>query len=97
MNPYPNKGSVLVMDGEIHYDDEMVDLIEKSGCRVLYLSPFSPDFNPAETAFSTVKTWIRKNRSFIEACKDPEYGIMVAFSQISPGMARSYFEKSNYI
>jgi transposase len=98
MNPYPNKNSVLVMDNaKIHHDDEMVNVIERSGCRVLYLPPYSPDYNPIETAFSTVKIWIKKNRDFMEICTDPEFAIMAACSQITPEMAKSYFEKSNYI
>ena len=66
-------------------------------CRVLYFPPYSPDLNPIETAFSTVKTWIKKNRDFKEICTDPEFAIRAACSQITPEMAKSYFEKSNYI
>ena len=98
MNPYPNKNSVLVMDNaKIHHDDEMVNVIERCGCRVLYLPPYSPDLNPIETAFSTIKTWIKKNRDFMEVCTDPEFAIIAACSQITPEMSKSYFEKSNYI
>ena len=98
MNPFPGKNSVLVMDNaKIHQDDEMVNVIERSGCRVLYLPPYSPDYNPIETAFSTIKIWIRKNRDFMESCINPEFAIMAACSQITSEMARSYFEKSNYI
>jgi len=40
MNPFPGKNSVLVMNNaKIHHDDEMVNVIERSGCRVLYLPP----------------------------------------------------------
>ena len=46
--------------------------------------PYSPDFNPIETAFSTIKSWIRRNRDFMEACNDPIYALLVACSQITP-------------
>ncbi len=98
MNPFPGKNSVLIMDNaKIHHDNEMVNVIERSGCRVLYLPPYSPDYNPIETAFSTIKIWIRKNRDFMESCTNPEFAIMAACSQITSEMAKSYFEKSNYI
>jgi hypothetical protein len=98
MNPFPGKNSVLVMDNaRIHHDDEMVNVIERSGCRVLYLPPYSPDYNPIETAFSTIKIWIRRNRDFMETCTNSEFAIMAACSQITSDMAKSYFEKSNYI
>jgi transposase len=30
-------------------------LIEDKGCELIYLPPYSPDFNPIEEAFSKVK------------------------------------------
>jgi len=62
-----------------------------------FSSSYSPDFNPIETAFSTIKSWIRRNRDFMEACNDPIYALLVACSQITPQMAKSYFEESIYI
>ena len=59
--------------------------------------PYSLDFNLIETAFSTIKSWIRRNRDFMEACNDPIYALLVACSQITPQMAKSYFEESIYI
>lgn len=95
MSPFPGKNSVLVMDNaKIHHDEEMINLIESIGCRVLFLPPYSPDYNPIELAFSTLKRWIRGNRDFMETCPDPEYGMMVACSQITPELAKSYFKKS---
>ncbi len=95
MNPFPNKNSVLVMDNaKIHHDEEMINLIERIGCKVLFLPPYSPDYNPIEIAFSTLKRWFRQNRDFMETCLDPEYGMMVACSQITSELAKSYFKKS---
>ncbi|KDQ05475.1 hypothetical protein BOTBODRAFT_122768 [Botryobasidium botryosum FD-172 SS1] len=33
--------------------------------RLLYLPPYSPDFNPIECAFSALKAWIRANRDYV--------------------------------
>ena len=33
-----------------------------SGMRLLYLPPYSPDFNPIKEAFSCIKAWIRFHR-----------------------------------
>ena len=61
MNPFPGKNSVLIMDNaKIHHDNEMVNVIERRG-KVLYLPSYSPDYNPIETAFSTIKILIRRN------------------------------------
>ena len=57
MNSYPAKHSVLVMDNvRIHHNDDLVAAVEEIGSRVLYLPPYSPDFNPIETAFSALKS-----------------------------------------
>jgi transposase len=97
MNPFPGKNSVLVMDNaRIHHDDKIVNVIERSSCRVLYLLSYSPDYNPIEIAFFIIKIWIRRNRDFMETCTNSEFAIMAACSQITSEMAKSYFEKSNY-
>ncbi len=95
MNPFLNKNSVLVMNNaKIHHDKEIINLIERIGCKVLFLPPYSPDYNLIEIAFSTLKRWFRQNRDFMETCLDPEYGMMVAYSQITSELAKSYFKKS---
>ena len=98
MNAYPGDNSIIVMDNaRIHYDNELIELLEGLGCRVVFLPPYCPDFNPIETAFSTIKSWISRNRDFMEACNDPIYALLVACSQITSQMAKSYFEESIYI
>jgi hypothetical protein len=98
MNPFPGKNSVIIMDNAtIHHDEELVELIEEIGGKVIYLPPYSPDFNPIETAFSSLKAWFKRNRDFIEVCDDPEYPILYALSQTTPDMAKNYFAESIYI
>jgi len=93
MNPYPGDNSVIVMDNaRIHHDSELVALLEGLGCRIIFLPPYSPDFNPIETAFSTIKSWIRHNRDFMKAFNDPIYVLLVACSQITLQMAKSFFK-----
>jgi transposase len=36
------------------------DAIEAAGARLLYLPPYSPDFNPIENAFAKLKALLRK-------------------------------------
>src|SRR6266511_1543752 len=95
MNPFPNKNSVLVMDNaKIHNDEEMINLIERIGCKVLFLPSYSPNYNLIEIAFSTLKRWFRQNRDFMETCLDPEYSMIVACSQITSELTKSYYKKS---
>ena len=38
------------------------ELIEGHGACLLFLPSYSPDFNPIESAFSTIEKWLCKNR-----------------------------------
>src|SRR5438067_533497 len=77
MNPYPAKHSVLVMDNaRIHHNNDLVTAIEDIGGRILYLPPYSPDFNPIETAFSALKSWLKRYRDLIDYF-DPIYLILL--------------------
>ncbi|GBB88687.1 hypothetical protein RclHR1_15250001 [Rhizophagus clarus] len=68
MNPYPGSNSVIVMDNaKIHYDANLISILEGLGCHVIFLLPYSLDYNPIETAFSVIKSWIKRNCDFMEA------------------------------
>ena len=52
--------SVVIMDNTaIHHVDEVIKMIQGIGAMVLYLPPYSPDYNPIEEAFSKVKALVR--------------------------------------
>ena len=73
--PTLKPGDVLFMDNlSAHKVVGIEALIEACGARLIYLPPYSPDFNPIELAWSKVKTILRrlKARTFpdlIEALK----------------------------
>ncbi len=53
-------GSVLVMDNaRIHHRATLHEKVEVAGCRILYLPPYSPDFNPIELVWSWLKSAVR--------------------------------------
>ena len=43
-----------------HKSDEVREIIEAAGAMLLYLPPYSPDFNPIEQAFAKLKAHLRK-------------------------------------
>lgn len=54
-------GDIVVMDNlPAHKISGVRDAIETAGVRLLYLPPYSPDFNPIEMAFSKLKALLRK-------------------------------------
>ena len=54
-------GDIVIMDNlSAHKGCQVRDAIEAAGARLLYLPPYSPDFNPIENAFAKLKVLLRK-------------------------------------
>lgn len=54
-------GAVVVMDNlSAHKVQGIVELVESVGARVVFLSPYSPDFNPIELLWSQMKSFLRR-------------------------------------
>ncbi|RWN50544.1 transposase, partial [Mesorhizobium sp.] len=58
--PTLSEGDVVVMDNlPAHKAAGVRDAIEAAGASLLYLPPYSPDFNPIENAFAKLKALLR--------------------------------------
>ena len=54
-------GDIVVMDNlSSHKGPAVRALIEAAGAELLYLPPYSPDFNPIENLFAKIKALLRK-------------------------------------
>ena len=95
LSPELRPGQVVVMDNlTAHKGERVRELIEERGCELLYLPPYSPDFNPIEEAFSKIKAVLRKveartREGLVEA-------MGVAISAVSAHDARGFFEHCGY-
>lgn len=59
--PELKPGDIVVMDNlPAHKVSGVREAIEKVGAKLLYLPPYSPDFNPIEMAFSKFKAFLKK-------------------------------------
>jgi len=59
--PKLQPGDIVVMDNlGSHKSAGVRAAIEAAGARLLYLPPYSPDFNPIENAFAKLKALLRK-------------------------------------
>ena len=57
------KGAVVVMDNlPAHKVNGVTNIIEDAGASVVYLSPYSPEFNPIEHFWSQLKSFLRRFR-----------------------------------
>ncbi|KAH5617615.1 hypothetical protein HBI23_252380 [Parastagonospora nodorum] len=62
-----DKHSVLVMDNaSFHRSDRLRQMCEEAGVTLLYLSPYSPRFNPIEEFFAELKAFIKKSWQVFE-------------------------------
>lgn len=65
--PACQSGSVVVMNNaSFHRNPELKELCLAAGIDLAFLPPYSPEFNPIEEIFHTLKEWIRRHQE--EAC-----------------------------
>ena len=59
--PTLSSGDIVVMDNlSSHKVSGIVEMIEAAGAQVMFLPPYSPDFNPIELMWSKMKAVLRK-------------------------------------
>ena len=67
----------------------LFDLVEVAGIRLIYLPPYSPELNPCELVFASVKNYLRANRGKDNFDKE----ILFALSQQThASVASMYFD-----
>jgi transposase len=70
MNPFPGLRLVLVLDNvDTYLSEDLAAIYKEAGVRLEYLPLYLPDYNPIEESFSTLKSWMRRNRELIPAFK----------------------------
>lgn len=93
--PELRPGDIVVMDNlSSHKGPRVREMIEAAGASLLYLPPYSPDFNPIENAFARLKALLRK------AAERTIDGLWNAIGDIidlfNPDECRNYFAAAGY-
>jgi transposase len=93
--PELKPGDIVIIDNlSAHKGCQVRDVIEAAGARLLYLPPYSPDFNPIENAFSKLKALLRK------AAERTVEGLWSAIGRcldrFTPCVCANYFEAAGY-
>ena len=93
--PCLRPGQVVILDNlAAHKVEGVKALIEKAGARLLYLPPYSPDFNPIEQAWSKIKQLLRSAKArTLEAL---EAAIAEALAAITADNASAWFAHCGY-
>jgi transposase len=93
--PSLRPGQVVVMDNlTAHKGERVRELIEGRGCGLLYLPPYSPDFNPIEEAFAKLKVLLRKAEARSREVLIEAMGR--ALEALTARDARNFFEHRGY-
>jgi transposase len=93
--PRLGPGHLVILDHlGAHKVDGVRSLIESRGASVLYLPPYSPDFNPIEQAWSKLKQLLRGVKARFLEQLDP--ALTQALVAITPGDARAFFQHCGY-
>lgn len=93
--PELRPGDGVVMDNlSSHKGPKVREWIEAAGARLLYLPPYSPDFNPIEMAFAKLKALLRK------AAERTVDGLWAAIGRIvdllTPAEAANFFKAAGH-
>jgi transposase len=93
--PELTPGDIVVMDNlPAHKVAGVREAIEAVGARLLYLPPYSPDFNPIEMAFSKLKALLRKAAA--RTIPDLWEAIKQAINQFTDDECRNFFIAAGY-
>ncbi len=93
--PELKPGDIVVMDNlSSHKGPQVKAMIEAVGASLLYLPPYSPDFNPIENAFAKLKALLRK------AAARTIQGLWAAIGRLidtfTPAECANYFAAAGY-
>lgn len=93
--PELTPGDIVVMDNlSSHKGAGVREAIEAAGATLLYLPPYSPDFNPIENAFAKLKALLRK------AAERSVDGLWTAIGRLidlfTPPECANYFTAAGY-
>ena len=93
--PTLHPGQVLVADNlRAHHGPAVRAAIEATGARLLFLPPYSPDFNPIEETFSKVKQALRRDRPRTDEALSA--ATFAAFAAVTPTDAAGWFTHCGY-
>ena len=93
--PILRPGDCVIMDNlSSHKGERVRRAIERRGATLLFLPPYSPDFNPIEMAFAKIKALLckaaaRTQHALADAIRD-------AINAIAPAEVVNYFTAAGY-
>ena len=95
LSPQLAPGHIVVMDNlSAHRVHGVREMIEACGAKLLYLPPYSPDFNPIEKAWSKLKQHLRRLKA--RTVEQLQQSLAQALPTITPANAQAWFRHCGY-
>lgn len=85
---------VIIDNAKIHFGEILKEAIENAGAKLIYLSPYSPEFSPIENFWSKVKAILRKLQA--RTYQDLIDSITDAMLQVTQNDIRNWFTHCCY-
>lgn len=93
--PKLKPGDVVILDNlSAHKVQGVRQQIEATGAELLYLPPYSPDFNPIEKAWAKLKQWLRTAKA--RTAEALEQAVTEALKAITADNAAAWFQYCGY-
>lgn len=93
--PQLKPGQYVVLDNaRIHKSDEIVNLIESVGAKVVFLPPYSPDLSPIEKMWSKVKEILKRLMPRTKA--DFHNALATALDSVNEEDCEEWFDACGY-
>lgn len=93
--PVLRPGDTVILDNlQAHKVTGVREAIAAAGARVVYLPPYSPEFNPIEQVFAKLKTLLRTAAA--RTVEDLHAAIRQAFAAFTTQECRNYLNAAGY-
>lgn len=95
IRPSLKAGDCLVLDNlGAHRASRIQEIAESCGAKVIWLSPYSPDFSPIELMWSKLKTLFRASKA--RTREEIEKALAKALNRITKSDCRAWFRHCGY-
>ena len=95
LGPRLRRGDVVVLDNlTAHRASRIEEVAEARGARVLWLAPYSPDFNPIEQCWSKIKAFLRGAKARTAGALDE--ALAQAIGLVTKSDIRGWFKHCGY-
>ena len=80
----------------IHHVQQVQQEFESAGIMVIFLPPYSPDYNPCEEMFSYIKYYLKDHDEILQSISDPKEIIKSAFESVTASHCNKWITHSGY-